>query len=143
MSEMPSRKILKSMSISRTPNWEDLTLEKCVRMDSATCSPQSHPITMPLRVFLIITILSLSKNQNNLSSKPDSSNAANDSQACLKGRVSSLSVAATRNATMRASVCRQHADDTPTESPFRHAVSDTDTDAVLLLNLSTKLDPGH
>ena len=49
----------------------------------------------------------------------------------------------TRNATMRASVCRQHADDTPTESPFRHAVSDTDTDAVLLLNLSTKLDPGH
>ncbi len=76
--EMPNRKILKSLSISKTPNCEELTLEKCDRMDSATCSPQSHPITMPLRVFLIITILSMSKNQNNLSSKPDSSNAADD-----------------------------------------------------------------
>ena len=98
---------------------------------------------MLIILFLIITILSMSENQTKLSSKPDCSNAANDCQACRNGRVSSLSVAATRNATMRASVCRQHADDTPTESPFRHAVSDTDTDAVLLLNLSTKLDPGH
>ena len=28
------------------------------------------------------------------------------------------------------------------DTPFRHAVSDTDTDAVLLLNLSTRFGPG-
>ena len=64
--------------------------------------------------------------------KPDS-NAAKDSQACLKGRVGSLCVAATPYATLRASVCRQHADDTLTESPFRHRRR-SDTDAVLLPN---------
>ena len=51
------------------------------------------------------------------------SNAAEDSQACLKDAARSICVAATPNATMRASVCRQHADDTLTESPFRHAVA--------------------
>ena len=64
------------------------------------------------------------------------SNAAEDSQACSNARGPKPCVAATPNATMRASVCRQHADDTLTESPFRHRRR-SDTDAVLLLNLTS------